>query len=514
MSVMSGETEQDKETREGRIGASRIPFSDISLEVQTPWGALNAGRLIGPQAFNQPGDNSLAGDVSDFGPIAFPKKSNKTGNWYGFNDPVLGPLASLLTDTDFRGKPISDPNSNKYTGSLATSEQKAENRLKYLGESFSPPGTDDINRVIQSFKGEKDSYGPTFTPKQSIARVFGLKVEEYGPEQAQAQREKDMSYKLNAVDGLQKDISTIYNQLSDGKINEQTALEQVSAKQAELDKLKTEINGTQYNAGQENLSPEKASILDKSEKKRIQTFLENGIDVSDQDLLNYYGGDLSTMPESTATEKMKKQEVAFKIVDDVLGSDLDEDKKGLILNNLGIEPADAQYYLDAKESQQVKFTQITSVLDGMENADDALVTLLSFMKEVNGQAILTSGIITDLYESGYISKAMKTELGKYRYNPVTGQVEKKRSASEGEKPKKFSVDIPNISTPKMNLPEIKMGSSKNSNLIRLSTDMPKIEVPEALKPTRVSTRATGASNESLTPRLRTPVRSLSGLGRG
>jgi len=66
----------------------------------------------------------------------------------------------------------------------------------------------------------------------------------------------------------------------------------------------------------------------------------------------------------------------------------------------------------------------------------------------------------------------------------------------------------------MNLPEIKIGSAKNSNLIRLSTDMPKIEVPEALRPSRVSTRATGASNESLTPRLRTPVRSLSGLGRG
>lgn len=514
MSAMSGETEEDKETRESRIGASRIPFTDISLEVQTPWGALNAGRLIGPQAFNQPGDNSVTGDISDFGPIAFPKVSNKTGNLYGFNDPVLGPVASLLTDTDFRGKPISDPNSNKYTGSLATSEQKAENRLKYLGESFSPPGTDDIGRLTKSINGETDYYGRTFTPKQAIARLFGLKVEEYGPEQAREQREKDISYKINAVDSVQKDISTIYNQLSDGKIDEKAAIEQVTAKQEQLDKLKTEINGAKINASQESGTVSGVSAIDKTEKKRIETFIENGIEVSDQDLLNYYGGDLSTMPESTPVEKMKKQEAAFKIVDEVLeNKDLSEDKKGLILNNLGIEPEDAQYYLDAKESQQVKFAQVTSVLDGMEDADKVFDTLLGFLREVNGQAILTSGLITDLYESGYITKEMKKQLGNYRFNPVTGKVEKTKSSLEGSKPKKISIDFPNISTPKMNLPAIKMGSG-DSNLIRLSTNNQSISVPDTLKPNLVSTKTSGSSNDNLTPRLRTPVRNLSGLGRG
>lgn len=37
MSRMQGETAQDRETREQRVGASHIPFTDISTNIQTPW---------------------------------------------------------------------------------------------------------------------------------------------------------------------------------------------------------------------------------------------------------------------------------------------------------------------------------------------------------------------------------------------------------------------------------------------------------------------------------------------
>lgn len=191
MSQISNESEEDRATREGRFGAPKIPFTDISLTVQTPWGEINAARFLPFYALNDVGS-----EVKRFLPI-----QGNPLDPQNFNDPLLGQVGQLIADEDFRGKSITDPDNvefedgtTKYDYDPLSDDDKMINRLRFLFNNNAPlgreidaiasaTGTEVAGGVIGDEDGE-DLYGKNRSLWQALSRALGVKVEEYGSEQA------------------------------------------------------------------------------------------------------------------------------------------------------------------------------------------------------------------------------------------------------------------------------------------------------------------------------------------
>lgn len=218
MSRMQGETTQDRETREQRVGASHLPFTNISTNIQTPWGEVNVSRLLGFSTTFTP-DGATYTDVSKYAPIQNPLDVRNYGS-----DPMLGPIISLGTDTDFRGKSISDPNQSKYVGSTLTQSEKNMNRVGYLARSYLPPTATDLYNVGAAAQGKPNVYGQVKSVPQAVARVYpGVKVEQYGAEEAEAARKREAYFNTQKMERLEIKAKAIQNDLETGKITEDQA---------------------------------------------------------------------------------------------------------------------------------------------------------------------------------------------------------------------------------------------------------------------------------------------------
>lgn len=181
-SVLAGESPEDRTTRENRPGAPHIPFTDISLEYQTPWGAVNPSRLFGAYSLTGIEGKSAVDDASRVLPFQVP--SEKTAG----SDPLIGPLVSAGINKDFRGKSVQDPNLTAGEDSVLTPQEKQKNVLKYLLHSYTPQTINDLLDYQSATKGNPNFYGQERSPAQAALRGVGIKVEQYGHKQAEDSR--------------------------------------------------------------------------------------------------------------------------------------------------------------------------------------------------------------------------------------------------------------------------------------------------------------------------------------
>lgn len=214
----SGESEDDRSTREGRFGAPSIPLTaglnkliggpdrNISLEFQTPWGAVNAARFIPGYSLNE-----ISNGVTKLLPFSeSPIERGEDGgfkiNPASFNDPLLGQFAQLGIDQDFRGKSIQDPeNYGQFRDDLPQNE-KNKNIARFLFTNNVPLGR-EADSVVSAATGQEDAYGKTRSLPQSLFRAGGLKVQQYGPEQAQEQRSRDEYFdEKERIDTLAREL--------------------------------------------------------------------------------------------------------------------------------------------------------------------------------------------------------------------------------------------------------------------------------------------------------------------
>ena len=183
MSRFSGESEQDKQTREDRFGAPKIPFTDISMTVQTPMGEINVARFLPFYQLNE-----IQGPLARFLPIqADPTKPE------GWQDPLLGQVAQLAADKDFRGKSIKDPENTGQFSEPLSPEQERMNQARFLATQNLPLGR-EADSIISAATGQPDIYGKERTLGQAALRAAGVKVEQFGPEQAAKQRSKNQYF--------------------------------------------------------------------------------------------------------------------------------------------------------------------------------------------------------------------------------------------------------------------------------------------------------------------------------
>lgn len=231
-SKVSGETPEDKKTRESRFGTPVIPFTNIPLVFQTPYGEVNVARMFGmyETAGADTKNKNPIQRISKYLPVDVPTNKEDVLKMLG-NDVMTGGIVSTITDTDFRGKSIADPNQSKFQPTTLTPGEQNINRLKYLGNNYNLPVINDVLGVKDAVMGEPDFYGRTKTPAQALSKMAGFKVEQFGPEQAKEQRIKDQSFDQYKKDDVKKNINAILKEQQSGKIDAETARKRIEAQQ-------------------------------------------------------------------------------------------------------------------------------------------------------------------------------------------------------------------------------------------------------------------------------------------
>lgn len=226
MSKVSGESAEDKKTREDRFGAPKLPFSNISTAVQTPWGEVNVSRFLPFYQLNE-----TQSSIGKFLPIQGNPLNPK--NW---NDPLLGQFGQIAKDKDFRDKSIRDPdNSGQFKDKLPQSQQ-VKNVARFLGVGNMPLGK-EIDAVTSAIRGTGDIYGKKRSVPQALARAMGVKVEQQGAEQQKATRGMNDYYDEKAkideqVKGMEPKDQEAYKRVTGYyKLREKTTNEFDTSKQ-------------------------------------------------------------------------------------------------------------------------------------------------------------------------------------------------------------------------------------------------------------------------------------------
>lgn len=227
LSALSGETEEDKKTRETRLGAPKIPFTNISSEFQTPFGAVDVARftpLYMRNVLNEDGGKgTIADDISRLMPFNIPGKNTKQ-EWAraASSDPLIGPIIQQLADTDWKGKSITDPDGMRdgkqlFPDNPLSDSAKNKNRMQYAARNYLPypfnelgdigaainqdkrneqtaPGTkNDPRNASATFLGSTgfNTSGSKKSVGQATARLFGVRAQQFGKDEAKQQRENE-----------------------------------------------------------------------------------------------------------------------------------------------------------------------------------------------------------------------------------------------------------------------------------------------------------------------------------
>lgn len=128
---------------------------------------------------------------------------------------------------------------------------------------------------------------------------------------------------------------------------------------------------------------------------------------------NYKTVDISkvkSLPSTTKVEQIKKKKETYSTVTKVMTSELSEEQKQSALKELGVTKADAEYYSIAKENNEVKIANAYDTLDQSKSFDDFMKYLVNGRKPVNGQILVSDGVIDDLVNEGVIPYSVGKEI--------------------------------------------------------------------------------------------------------
>ena len=138
------------------------------------------------------------------------------------------------------------------------------------------------------------------------------------------------------------------------------------------------------------------------------------------------------MSEENGFQKAKKIEAKFKIADKILSDeDRSPDEKSYILTTfLGMSQYDAGYYEVARDKEDTKYAFVTDQIDKLTKDTDLFTFLSTLRYKVGGEMIGSDGVISKLYEDGYITKGESKALKNLKYDEKTGKITQDRAAAE------------------------------------------------------------------------------------
>ncbi len=306
--------------------------------------------------------------------------------------------------------------------SFITSLLRGENAI---GDKFDLP-VELVNRVtpmlIQDIYDLQKEWGPKGV-LMGMPGMFGVGSQTYGKQipTVDTTPSGKPTIRLQSVPGLAEDVVNKFRNKSVSNIPE-------SQWQGIIDTKKLE--------NEKSLEKEKLKISSGTAKVGDSyLYVDNG-DVKEINLSK-----VLSLPSATSYQKVIKQKEAFNLVDDILDN-LPNNQQKEALNKLGIKPADANYYNLARRENDVKYAY---VMENVEKTPDPIKYLIGLRKSVNGKQVLTSGVIDQLYEDGYISKEQVKYLKAVRYNEKTGKMEIDRDYKASGSAKKTVSDAQMLS---------------------------------------------------------------------
>ena len=182
----------------------------------------------------------------------------------------------------------------------------------------------------------------------------------------------------------------------------------------------------------------------------LPIYASSGSDYKKSGLGNIEGKieELEELPFENEFQKAIKIEEAFKLVNNIIESDTDDEIKISYLNKIGVNPKDASYYYLANEKVSAK---TAFIVDYLANNHEA--SLIPFRKEINGKKILTSSVINELVDKGIISKSAGKALKNTEYKDGLASVP--RSAiSSGRKKKTLKYNVTPLKRIKAKVPDL------------------------------------------------------------
>lgn len=168
---------------------------------------------------------------------------------------------------------------------------------------------------------------------------------------------------------------------------------------------------------------------------------------------------IKSMPENSSYEKLLKETESYALVDKIL-ENLPEDQKAQALSYLGINDEDATYYDIARQGDKLKIAWVNDAIGNLDtsNRENLINYLISGRKVVNNETLISTAVLTDLYDNGIISQSEKTMLknltikdGKVK-TKITGRG-KKATLKKVSLPKSTKVKAPKIKTMAQLLPK-------------------------------------------------------------
>lgn len=234
LSKMYGETDDEKEIREGRTGAPKIPLLDIPLTWKVGNSELNVARYLFPlYTFEGYSDNDFANAVNKITPFDYTPAPQDTRHPQGSRAAWLGminkdPLTQVLnvwSDADFRGQSVWQPEATKYTGYTASTGEKIKNSMRYLTASYVPYGRDGMALydalmmyADPELKQKAVEQGKQVqTVGQALLRIFpGAKIQQVPDERYKKMLQMQVNNLANEFDLEAQKLSTIRKQYEKG----------------------------------------------------------------------------------------------------------------------------------------------------------------------------------------------------------------------------------------------------------------------------------------------------------
>jgi len=204
--------DDDEDIQNIRANRAFIPkILGIPLVWQIPGiGEVNVARFAAPYyVYDKGANDNMIAESTDWLPYQWSPSPNDDSFLAGVSttDPLIGPYIQIAADRDFRGKSIWDPEATKYSGDVATPEERTQNAINYLVRSQIPL-FGRAQDMVAAYNGEPDTYGRTRDVKQAILNNI-IKVQEFGEEQAKQTITDEVNFIKSNIDGLTREIAQL-----------------------------------------------------------------------------------------------------------------------------------------------------------------------------------------------------------------------------------------------------------------------------------------------------------------
>lgn len=178
-------------------------------------------RLMGMYSINTGGESaadSLVDQALKASPVNIPA-SYTEGKWAFQPQNLVGsrlfsPLYQAAIDTDFRGKSINNPDRGDEVVDPETlrplNETQPRDNLGRLAQFFMRsyvPQTGEVANIVDANAGRENFYGQDMNMAQAIARLFGLKGEQFTDKRLEKMRETGEYY--NDLDLIKEQLKTM-----------------------------------------------------------------------------------------------------------------------------------------------------------------------------------------------------------------------------------------------------------------------------------------------------------------